>query len=195
MQKDESVCNASAIPGVTAMAWRLGINRKAATQPQPPLPLALTYRPHTDVFRHTSAAQLEAACQELPAPLHVDGPVLAVAELSGEMFFHWQLELLPRLGRVLAFPSGPTRDRHNGGRAAYVRDGLQRLGIAPERLLPARTTSRPNNCWCPALPRPWPAINCQPGLAGTVLGTSLAAEPNPSPSGWPARCRAPQRAR
>ena len=96
--------------------------------------------PHADVFRQTSAAQLEVAGSELPAPLHVDGPVLAVAELSGEMFFHWQLELLPRLGRVLAFAleRWPTlRIWHNGGGAPYVRDGLQRLGIAPEQLLPA----------------------------------------------------------
>ena len=96
--------------------------------------------PHAEVFRQTSAAQLEVAGSELPAPLHVDGPVLAVAELSGEMFFHWQLELLPRLGRVLAFAleRWPTlRIWHNGGGAPYVRDGLQRLGIAPEQLLPA----------------------------------------------------------
>ena len=96
--------------------------------------------PHAEVFRHTSAAQLEAAARELPPPIQVDGPVLAVAELSGEMFFHWQLELLPRLGRVLAFalerwPS--LRIWHNGGSAPYVHNGLRRLGIAPERLLPA----------------------------------------------------------
>ena len=96
--------------------------------------------PHEAVFRQTSAAQLSAAAQGLPHPVCIDGPVLAVAELSGEMFFHWQLELLPRLGRVLTFAleRWPTlRIWHNGGNAPYVREGLRRLDIEPERLLPA----------------------------------------------------------
>lgn len=59
--------------------------------------------PHAEAFLQSSATQLEAAVKELPSPVQVKGPVLAVGELSGEMFFHWQLELLPRLGRVLAF--------------------------------------------------------------------------------------------
>ena len=95
--------------------------------------------PHAEAFLQSSASQLEAAVKELPSPVQVKGPVLAVGELSGEMFFHWQLELLPRLGRVLAFAlkRWPTlRIWHNGGSAPYVRDGLIHLGIEPERLLP-----------------------------------------------------------
>ena len=111
---------------------------------QPPLsrhyPWPWPACPHTEVFRQVSHHQLKAAARALPKPLTVEGPVLAVAELSGEMFFHWQLELLPRLGRVLAFALEHWPDLriwHNGGSTAYVKEGLQRLGITPEQLLPA----------------------------------------------------------
>jgi capsular polysaccharide biosynthesis protein len=63
---------------------------------------------------------------------------MAVAELSGEMFFHWQLELLPRLGRAwhTALERWTNlRLWHNGGNTAYVQEGLKRLGIGPERLI------------------------------------------------------------
>lgn len=96
--------------------------------------------PHAGVFQQVSSHQLTAAARDLPPPLQVEGPVLAVAELSGEMFFHWQLELLPRLGRVLAFAMEHWPDLkiwHNGGCAPYVQQGLARLGVAPEQLLPA----------------------------------------------------------
>ena len=96
--------------------------------------------PHAEVFQQVSGHQLEAAARDLPPPLQVEGPVLAVAELSGEMFFHWQLELLPRLGRVLAFALQHWPDLkiwHNGGQAPYVQQGLARLGLRPEQLLPA----------------------------------------------------------
>ncbi len=82
--------------------------------------------------------QLQVCSAELPAPIEVSAPVLAVAELSGEMFFHWQLELLPRLGRIWAraveqWPN--LRLWHNGGDQPYVREALMRLGIAPDRLV------------------------------------------------------------
>jgi len=83
---------------------------------------------------------LQSAESTLPKAQTVDAPVLAVAELSGEMFFHWQLELLPRLGRVWgeALKRWPNlRVWHNGGDKSYVRDGLEQLGIDENRLLPA----------------------------------------------------------
>jgi len=95
--------------------------------------------PHEVIWQQSALQQLVAAAAALPPPLVVDGPVLAVAELSGEMFFHWQLELLPRLGRVWqeAVQRWPDlRLWHNGGDHAYVRSGLQRLGIDPQRCLP-----------------------------------------------------------
>lgn len=94
--------------------------------------------PHRAVHDQVSAHQLLAAAGELPPPRVVEGPVLAIAELSGEMFFHWQLELLPRLGRV--WPSALARWPdlrlwHNGGTTPYVQESLSRLGIPPERWL------------------------------------------------------------
>lgn len=94
--------------------------------------------PHLSVFEQVAELQLKAAESTLEQPIHLDGPVLALAELSGEMFFHWQLELLPRLGRVwqTAVQRWPNlRLWHNGGDAAYVRASLRRLGIKPERLV------------------------------------------------------------
>lgn len=94
--------------------------------------------PHELIWQQSALQQLAAAAAALPPPLVVHGPVLAVAELSGEMFFHWQLELLPRLGRVWqeALQRWPDlRLWHNGGDHAYVRSGLQRLGIDPQRCL------------------------------------------------------------
>ena len=95
--------------------------------------------PHQATWEHSALHQLLSTAKGLPPPLKVEGPVLAVAELSGEMFFHWQLELLPRLGRVWhqALSRWPDlRLWHNGGDQAYVRAGLERLGISPERCLP-----------------------------------------------------------
>lgn len=94
---------------------------------------------HRAVYEQVSAHQLRAAARELPPPQRVEGPVLAVAELSGEMFFHWQLELLPRLGRVWsnALARWPNlRLWHNGGTFPYVQESLARLGIPPQRWVP-----------------------------------------------------------
>ena len=94
--------------------------------------------PHLSVFEQVAELQLKAAESTLANPIRLDGPVLALAELSGEMFFHWQLELLPRLGRVwqTAVQRWPNlRLWHNGGDTAYVREGLRRLGIGPEHLV------------------------------------------------------------
>ncbi|QNI86887.1 hypothetical protein SynROS8604_00216 [Synechococcus sp. ROS8604] len=94
--------------------------------------------PHLSVFEQVAELQLKAAESELALPKQLGGPVLAIAELSGEMFFHWQMELLPRLGRcwTTALAQWPNlRLWHNGGNTAYVQEGLKRLGIGPERLV------------------------------------------------------------
>lgn len=67
-------------------------------------------------------------------PLKVDGPVLAVAELSAEVFYHQLLELIPRLGLSLERISPEERGRlhlwHNAGQPAL----LKSLGI--DRFIP-----------------------------------------------------------
>lgn len=96
--------------------------------------------PHRQALTQLGLEHLRQAQRDLPPAQQARGPVLAVTELSAELFFHWQLELLPRLGRCwqAALQQWPDlRLWHNGGSPAYVRQALTRLGIEPERLLPA----------------------------------------------------------
>lgn len=99
---------------------------------------------------HHDALEAEALCQlawleatpaaGLPAAVPHSGPVLAVAELSGELYYHWMLELLPRLGRCwpqLLAQWPDLRLWHNGGSPPWVAESLARLGIGPERLIGA----------------------------------------------------------
>jgi hypothetical protein len=82
---------------------------------------------------------LEQLAHRPPAPvLQLDGPVLAVADLSAELYFHAQLELLPRLGRAwqaLAEQLPSLRLWHNGGRSPWLQEAFCRLGIPPEQVL------------------------------------------------------------
>jgi hypothetical protein len=73
--------------------------------------------------------------------LQLRGPVLAVADLSAELHYHAQLELLPRLGRAwqtLAPQIPELHLWHNGGNAPGLQEALARLGVPPERLLCAQ---------------------------------------------------------
>ena len=75
-------------------------------------------------------------------PLAVAGTVLALADLSAEIHYHWLLESLPRLGLALATQGGTWPDSwhlwHNGGSSERVRRCLvDDLGIPPERLIDA----------------------------------------------------------
>jgi hypothetical protein len=92
--------------------------------------------PHMEAH-HRQAAQLR---RPLP-PRHRTGAVLAVAELSGEQLYHWQMELLPRLGQawqqLAESHEGPLWVWHNGGQAVWVQESLRRLGIPPHRCLSA----------------------------------------------------------
>ncbi|WP_413404371.1 MULTISPECIES: glycosyltransferase family 61 protein [unclassified Synechococcus] len=109
--------------------------------------------PYQQVFEQTSRHLLDAAAKQSPPPLQVEGPVLAVAELSGEMYFHWQLELLPRLGRIwkAAIERWPKlRLWHNGGESPYVKESLTRLGIPSERLLPSDDHLQANTLLVPS---------------------------------------------
>lgn len=77
------------------------------------------------------------------SPLELEGRVLAVADLSAEVHYHWLLEQLPRLGRALAALTDRERSQvrvwHNGGEDPGRLQMLQQgLGLAPERLIDAR---------------------------------------------------------
>ena len=72
------------------------------------------------------------------SPKKYDGVVLAVAELSGELYFHWQLELLPRLGRCWGelqkiWPN--LKLWHNGADSKWVAESLSRLAIKPDQCI------------------------------------------------------------
>jgi len=73
--------------------------------------------------------------------LQIRGSVLAVADLSAELHYHAQLELLPRLGRAwqaLAPQIPELHLWHNGGDAPGLQQALAQLGVPPERLLSAQ---------------------------------------------------------
>jgi len=82
---------------------------------------------------------LEQLAHQPPQPvLQLDGPVLAVADLSAELYFHTQLELLPRLGRAwqaLAPQLPGLRLWHNGGRSPWLQEAFSRLSIPENRLV------------------------------------------------------------
>lgn len=101
---------------------------------------------HQD-HRHEALKQLAwlaapgATGPSLPPAQPHSGPVLAVAELSGELYFHWQLELLPRLGRCwpeLQRQWPGLRLWHNGGTGPWVAESMARLGIPAQRLICAQ---------------------------------------------------------
>ena len=72
------------------------------------------------------------------SPLQRKEPVLAVADLSAELYYHAQLELLPRLGRAwqqLSADYPGLRLWHNGGSAPWMTEAFSHLGIPAERLL------------------------------------------------------------
>jgi hypothetical protein len=76
-------------------------------------------------------------------PLELAGPVLAVADLSAEIHYHWLLEQLPRLGRALQALAPADRAGlrvwHNGGdQPARLEVLTAELGLAPEVLIDAR---------------------------------------------------------
>ena len=84
---------------------------------------------------------------ELPPPIKArwfDATVLAVADLSAEIYYHWLLENLPRIGLALESLSNDKDINslllwHNGGESKFVAEGLQvMLGLKPHRLIDAR---------------------------------------------------------
>ena len=95
-----------------------------------------------DQRRQDCLAQL---AHQPPPAVSVKGSVLAVADLSAELHYHGQLELLPRLGRAwqqLAAVVPCLWLWHNGGQAPALQQALARLGVPPERQLCAQRQPR-----------------------------------------------------
>jgi hypothetical protein len=96
--------------------------------------------PHEGQRQNDNLAQLAWSGAGSP-PWRLDGPVLAVADLSAELYYHGHLELLPRLGRAwqhLQAQLPQLRLWHNGGSAPWLSEALARLGIPPDRLISAQ---------------------------------------------------------
>jgi len=93
----------------------------------------------------------------------LDATVLAVADLSAEIYYHWLLEALPRIGLALeSLRNDPDAQSlllwHNGGDSHFVAEGLQQLlGLAPERLIDARRQPhiQARRLLVPAFPSPF----------------------------------------
>ena len=95
---------------------------------------------HASEISALSCAHLQYHQQGLPQPTHFSGAVLAVADLSAELYFHGLLELLPRVGRhwqQLQKTEAPLRLWHNGGSSVWIEEALQRLGIPANCVLHA----------------------------------------------------------
>ncbi|MFU8884506.1 MAG: glycosyltransferase family 61 protein [Cyanobacteriota bacterium] len=116
----------------------------------------------TEAAQELSLAQLSWRQRHLPEPTWLDGAVLAVADLSAELHYHWQLELLPRLGlawQQLQHEEPGLRLWHNGGASPRVREALHRLGIPQERILHAQHWPhiQAEQLWLASWPSPFAA--------------------------------------
>jgi hypothetical protein len=120
--------------------------------------------------------------------LQLRGPVLAVADLSAELHYHAQLELLPRLGRAwqtLAPQIPELHLWHNGGNTPGLQEALARLGVPPERLLCAQRHPQlqAEQLLVPGFPcafgAPGPAS--LQWLRGFWADAIAALQPNPAP--------------
>lgn len=135
-------------------------------------------------------------------PLRVEGPVLAVADLSAEIHYHWLLEQLPRLGLALQRlePAGRQGLRlwHNGGdQPARLELLRQELGLEPGALIDARRHPHIAAEWLLVPPFSgrfgWPAVWAQRWLRQQLLPSG---EEIPAPGRrrlWLHRGRSPRR--
>lgn len=67
-------------------------------------------------------------------------PLLAVADLSAELYYHAQIDLLPRIGRAwkqLIHTWPQLHLWHNGGSNPWLHEAFSQLGIPPERQIDA----------------------------------------------------------
>lgn len=104
--------------------------------------------------------------QPQPPPLQLAQQVLAVADLSAELHYHAQLELLPRLGRAwqqLAPQLPGLWLWHNGGSSPALREALVRLGVPAERILCAHRHPHLQAAPCSSTSAGWKPGSSSPG--------------------------------
>ncbi|HEX2190674.1 MAG TPA: glycosyltransferase family 61 protein [Longimicrobiaceae bacterium] len=88
----------------------------------------------------TSPTDHAALRGELPPAVRVEGTVVVLSSPGSGIYYHWLLDVLPRLeiARRAGFgPEGPARFLVDGGARPFQRETLARLGIGAERVLDA----------------------------------------------------------
>ena len=121
-------------------------------------------------------------------PRQRQGAGLGVADLSAEVYYHWLLENLPRLGLALEalepdLPRSSLRVWHNGGDGPVVREGLvEILGLKPDQLIDARL--HPWICAEHLLVPGFPSPFGQPGGAARAWLRSRLVPPPPGEQPW-----------
>ena len=101
-------------------------------------PTGWPHCPKAANHQQQAVAQMQAQLAANGPPHQCKGAVLAVADLSAEIYYHWLLECLPRLGwswQQLQQSEPKLMLWHNGGNAPWVKESLARLGVPPERCL------------------------------------------------------------
>ncbi|NJL21616.1 MAG: glycosyltransferase family 61 protein [Leptolyngbyaceae cyanobacterium SM1_3_5] len=73
----------------------------------------------------------------LPPPLRVNGRVAALSSLSGSVYFHWMIDLLPRLEILQQQFDLKQIDYFlvNSNQRSFQRETLQNFGINPDRII------------------------------------------------------------
>jgi len=157
--RDQRLENPEAPPELLAIAqghawvqrhtnpWRhshgIGIaNKHGELQPSHCRAYPLGWAPctHAKEISDLACEQLQHHQQGSPRPKQIEGAVLAVADLSAELYYHGLLELLPRIGRhwqQLQKIEPRLLLWHNGGRSIWIKEALQRLGIPDHCVLHA----------------------------------------------------------
>jgi capsular polysaccharide biosynthesis protein len=87
----------------------------------------------------------------LPTPQILAGTSVALAVASGDAYYHWFVDVLPRLAVLEKAGIHPSQVDHfilNGGNLPFQQESLDKLGIASNRRVP---TSRPFHAKCERL--------------------------------------------
>ena len=116
--------------------------------------------------QHLQQSLTPLALRAPSTPLRVKGSVLAVADLSAELYYHGQLELLPRLGRSWQELTAQVPNLflwQNGGSSPWLQQAIHLLGVPPNRQICAKKHPQlqADLLLVPSFPNPFG----QPGLA------------------------------
>ncbi|MDP5171645.1 MAG: glycosyltransferase family 61 protein [Bacteroidia bacterium] len=93
----------------------------------------LSYQFKVNGFRHAVFGEAK-----LGPVHHLEGKALCLASMKGEMFFHWILEVLPRIGSLERAGLSLEEMDHvivNSGKSRFMKDTLAMVGVPLEKLV------------------------------------------------------------